>query len=147
MTKIINRFIIIFVLLQLFSFYPKTLFYQSEVDRIEIRQRMQDYPPSLYRLANILEQRPESLLFYRLQNNFFNILNFSSIPFILIPLLIIGIFYQMKTKKFSYFVIPVFMPLTALTLLGPNQPHGNFCLYPFLIISIIYGIVALAKKK
>ena len=147
MSKVINILIILLVVLQVFFSPHQSLFFQSEVNRIEIRQRMHDYPPSLYRLANILEQRPESLLFYRLQNNFFNILDINSIPYILIPCIIIVIFYQIKVKNLMYFVIPVFIPLLTLTILGPDQPRGNFCLYPFLIISVIYGFIGLVKKK
>lgn len=147
MTRVINIIVISLVALQIFLSPRQSLFFQSEVDRIEIRQRMLDYPPSLYRLANIFEQRPESLLFYRLQNNFFAILNPNSFPYILIPFLVIGLFYQIKTNKFSYFIIPLFLPLIILTLLGPNQPRDNFCLYPFLIVSIFYGLDRLAKKK
>jgi hypothetical protein len=145
--KLINLIVIILVGLQIYYSPHQSLFYQSEIDHIEIRQRMLDYPPFLYRLANILEQRPESLLFYRLQDNFFAILNLNLLPYILIPFFTIGLFYQIKIKPFIYFTILLFLPLITLTILGPNQPQGWFCLYPFLIVSVVYGLLRLVKKK
>jgi len=146
MKQILNSIVVILVIFQILNSSPSKLFYYSEVQNIEISQRMAAYPPSLYRLANILEHRSESLLLYRLKSNFFSILNLNSLPFYLIPFLVIGIFHQFSKFKFSYFIIPLLLPLVVLTILGPSQPHANLSLYPFLTISCIYGIIAMVKK-
>jgi len=57
-------------------FVPKqNVFSWSEVEKIEIKQRMDEYPPSMYRLANVLENRLKYL--YRFEKIFFSYLNFN----------------------------------------------------------------------
>ncbi|MFA7300969.1 MAG: hypothetical protein WC069_01530 [Candidatus Shapirobacteria bacterium] len=56
-------------------FVPKQNFFEwNEMDKIEIQQRMDEYPPELYRLANILENRMR--YFYRAKKIFFSYLDF-----------------------------------------------------------------------
>lgn len=74
MTKI---WVIIFIVLFGIHVYfvPKQNFFEwSEVEKIEIKQRMDEYPPKFYRLANILENRMR--YFYRFEKIFFNYLAF-----------------------------------------------------------------------
>lgn len=127
---------------------PKpSLFYQSEIDLVEIRERMADYPPKFYRLAHILEERKEVLLFNKIQKNFFEILDLKSIYFIFIPFLAIGFFNLIERKKFSLLIILLLLPLIVLSIIGINKVYGNFCLYPFFIISIFYGLNKIFYKK
>ncbi len=68
--------ILAFVLIGIHAhFVPKQNFFEwSEVEKIEIKQRMDEYPPQFYRLANILENKMK--YFYRAEKIFFNYLNF-----------------------------------------------------------------------
>ena len=127
---------------------PKqSLFYQSEIDLIEQHQRMVDYPPQLYRLAHILEERSESRLFYRLQENFFSIFDFNSPIFYMLPIVVIGFFGFLKKQNYYLIFVSLIIPVVVLTFLGANQPYGSFCLYPFLFISLINGFDAIFSKK
>lgn len=139
--------VIVLVVLQIFVVPKKSILYQSEIDLIEQQQRMNEYPPRFYRLANILEKRPESRLVYKLENNFFAIFEVKPIFLVLIPLLVLGFFNLIKKHEYIFLLIILGLPILVLTILGQNQKWGNFSLYPFLIICTIYGLVAMVKKK
>jgi hypothetical protein len=49
----------------------------NEMEGIHQIERMHAYPPKFYRLANILEKRPESVFIYKTENSFFNIIDTS----------------------------------------------------------------------
>jgi len=79
-------------------FVPKQKFLGwSEVEQIEIKQRMDEYPHQYYRLANILENRAR--YFYRAEKIFFNFLDFNSVFYILTPIVVIGLFKLIDKKN------------------------------------------------
>lgn len=43
----------------------------NEMEIVHQIERMHAYPPNLYRLANILEKRPEFIILHKLENYFF----------------------------------------------------------------------------
>ncbi len=131
---------------QLVSYKGPSLLFQNEIERIEQVQRMHDYPPQYYHVANIIENRPESRLYFKLESNFFNIFNLKLLPPITIPFVFIGFFTLVKRNSYYYLFTGLFISVLVLTYIGPNQPSGFYCLYPFLIISIIYGILSILKK-
>jgi len=49
----------------------------SEMELVHQIERMHAYPSKFYRLANILEKRPESILIYKIENSFFNLIDTS----------------------------------------------------------------------
>ncbi len=123
------------------------LFSQPKIAAIEEQRRMNDYPPYLYRLAHIIEGRPESRILRQIKHNFFLIFDLSHpIDYALIFTLI-GVFELIKTRSFGVMGISLLLPIIVLTILGPDQPRGNFCLYPFMALSTYYGVVAVVKKK
>ena len=80
----------------------------SEMETVHQIERMQAYPPQLYRLANILEKRPESIFFYKSKNSFFNFLDTSKYSrnpnniLIFLFFVVVFIFYQkFRAKKKS----------------------------------------------
>lgn len=78
---------------------PKQNFFSwSEVEMIEIKQRMNEYPPAMYRLANVLENRLKYL--YRLQKIIFNYFDFNSSYYIFSPVVIICLFKLIEKRKF-----------------------------------------------
>ncbi len=79
-------------------FVPKQNYFSwSEIDKIEIKTRMDEYPPSMYRLANILENRFRYI--YRIKNIFFNYFDFNSVYYVLTPFVVISFFKLFETKK------------------------------------------------
>lgn len=137
---------LVLLIFQILSSENKALNYQSEIDLINLRQRMNDYPPRYYRLANLIEQRSESQLFYKLQDNFFTILDTRTLPAVFVPFVYFGFFRLIKNRLYYFLFLTLILPVVALTLLGPNQPLGNFSLYPFLSISIVYALFPIFKK-
>ncbi len=142
----ISLFTFFLCLIQIFLSKNPPLLSQTEVDLIEQQQRMNDYPPPYFRLANIFEKRPESRLFFKLQNNFFAIFNLNLLPFILVPIILIGFFDLIKNRNYWYILFLLIIPTITLTFTGPNQTWGNFCLLPFIIISTINGLFSFIKK-
>ncbi len=64
--------IFLLITLQVIVAFGKALQPESQIELINIGLRMNDYPPSLYRLAHILEERKEFRLFYRTEKYFFD---------------------------------------------------------------------------
>ena len=70
---------------------------QTEIEQIEMQQRMNDYPPSFARLSNILEARPEARMIYKIENNFFSLFKNPLSPIFIVFLIII--FDKLICKK------------------------------------------------
>lgn len=49
----------------------------SEMEIVHQIERMHAYPSAYYRLANILEKRPELIIVHKLENYFFNFIDTS----------------------------------------------------------------------
>ncbi|MDD4938399.1 MAG: hypothetical protein PHX34_05350 [Candidatus Shapirobacteria bacterium] len=139
--------VLILIVIQVVLAQNIGLLKQSEVELIDQQQRMNEYPPRFYRLANILEKRPESRLIYVLQDNFFSVFVFRPIFMLFVPLIMIGFFYLLKEKYYWILGVGLFLPLLVITVIGSNNRYGNFCLYPFLLISFFYGLASIFRKK
>ena len=73
----------------------------NEMETVHQIERMHAYPSHFYRLANILEKRPEFIFIHKLENSFFNFIDTSkfsrephSIFIFLFFILILLIFYK-----------------------------------------------------
>jgi hypothetical protein len=137
---------VILLAFQVFTSENKALNYQSEIDLINLKRRMDDYPPQYYRLAHLIEQRPESQLFYKLQDNFFAIFDTRTFSPFFIPFVYLGLFRLFEKRLYQILILTLFLPVLVLTLSGPAQPFGNFSLYPFLLISFVYALLPVFKK-
>ena len=137
---------IVLSIIQLVNSNSRPFLYQSEIALVEQKQRMNEYPPRFYRVAHILEERVESRVLYKLQKNFFTALDIREVPFILVPLIFIGFFQLIQKKESKLLLFTLVVPLIVLTYLGPDQRIGNYCIYPFVILSSIYGIIPIFKK-
>jgi len=137
---------IVLSVIQLINSNSRPFLYQSEIALVEQKQRMNEYPPRFYRVAHILEERVESRVLYKLQKNFFTALDIREVPFILVPLIFIGFFQLIQKKESKLLLFTLVVPLIVLTYLGPDQRIGNYCIYPFVILSSIYGIIPIFKK-
>jgi len=138
-----------FLLIQYFTTKPTKYLEQTEMESVEQVFRMHQYPPYAYRLANIIEARPEFRIYFKLEKNFINIFDisnfFNSYRIFLLPIFLIGYFeifkkYPKETLFFS------FLPIVLLTIIGHQNLYGPISLYPIMLLSIIIGLLKLANK-
>ena len=119
---------------------------ELQMERVRRIQRMNDYPPSLYRLANILEARRENVWLSKIKSNFFMIFDFREPWSLILVVPILGFFGLTTRKEYLFLWMVLGIPVLVLTIIGP-QKVGSYCLYPFLFICTLYAVLGLVKKK
>lgn len=82
----------------------KSLTSLTEIERVWQLQRMNSYPPQAFRLANWLEARPESLIFYRLQEKFFSAIDIAPLGenphnLLFLPLVLFCLYFLIKNFR------------------------------------------------
>ena len=106
------------------------------------QQYLDSYPPKLYRIANIIENRLDSLLIFKLKQNFYNSLDLIDyfinyfLTFLFIPFLI-GLIKYLQ-KPIQLFTILFFTSISLLTLFGTKGTYGPIILLPFIILLIFH---------
>mgnify|MGYP001595542252 FL=1 len=141
-------FILLFTVLTIFQFKTTNFRYEYQMLPAEVDlqiKRMNMFPPKLARMGYILEFKKETMLLNKLQNNFFNILDFplyfnNYFPYFTIPFFFIGLFYFFNTGRRLLQVL-FFLTVTILSFLGKNGEHGPFLIFPFFILFIITGFL------
>lgn len=121
-----------------YSFTP------AELD-MQIR-RMNEYPGELARLGYILEKKKEVQFLRKLEHNFFTVIDFNEyfpnrLPYILSPLLFLGLFHfvrERERKRSLYFAF--LLSIAILSLLGPYAKYGPLLIMPFFFCFILLGI-------
>ena len=124
--------------------------YNSTPAEIDLQTtRMNYYEPKFARLGYYLEKQPITILFYKIEQNFFdtvdlnlyfpNYLNLISLPFLLIGLC--NLFQSKKTYKYL-----LLFSILILTLIGVNGKFGPFLIFPFLGLAIYLGVETAVKK-
>jgi hypothetical protein len=113
-------------------------------------QRMNTYPPKLARLGHFLEVKKEIQILGKVENNFFNVLNFNryfpdfftlySFPFSLVGLYL---FVGKGSKLLSAALIST---IILLTFLGVNGKYGPFLIFPFFVLFIYISLIEILKK-
>jgi len=80
----------------------------DEMELVHQIERMHAYPSYFYRLANILEKRPESILIYKIENSFFNNIdtsklssNSNNILIFLLFILVLAFYKKLRDQKKS----------------------------------------------
>ena len=136
----------------------------SNDDRRVIDMRLRAYPSKLLRLGYWLEERKESIIFYRVATNFFEnmdpnlyffsnhprqrvgIKEFEKFPYVLLPFFLLGIFNWISKKNKLFWLISFLVPITILSIIGNKNNLGPFSLFPFLVVSIYEGFKKLRSK-
>lgn len=152
----------IFLLFLLLFFQVKTtnrvpLTHLSEDEIVRQIQRMREYDNP--RIAHILEERPEALVFFRIQNNLSQLVDpnfyffanhpreragineFEKFPYLLIPFFIYGFYKLVRKKEYFFLIFYLFLPLLVLSLIGLNNPLGPFSLFPFILATSYEGFI------
>jgi hypothetical protein len=143
-------FIITLSLIQYKYTNPTDYLHLNEIERYEQQKRMNEYPASSARMANWIEARKESVVFFRLEKNFISIFDLTHFfgglfkPF-LFPFFIYGFFELVRLRTKEILVITL-IPISTITLAGSANPYGLFSLYPIVYLSIMFGIFLFSKK-
>lgn len=137
--------IFIFLIIQYNQTTPTNFFNLSEIEKIGQINRLHQYPPSGYRLGHILEERPESIIFFKLEKNFIDTLDFLLFPnvfftIILLPLFLVGIFKSIDQHRI-FSLILLCSPILLFTLIGHQNSSGPTCLYPIIFAYSLYSLI------
>jgi len=104
-------------------------------------QKMNLYPPQLFRLANIIESRPEFSLYFRLEKNFTEIFNFSKLYsnylelFVFLSLLVIICRLFINRPRLALTVS--LSPLVVLSLFPGTKEDIFFVFLPLILLSLL----------
>lgn len=122
----------------------------NEIEKIEQLKRANQYPKYGYRLANWIELRPESVAFFKLQNNFVSIFDlnnyFGGFKIIFLPFFTYGVFRVLETRGWGYLVL-LMPPLILLTIIGTESHSSFFALLPHIFSTTVIGVSSIFKKS
>ena len=129
--------------------------------------RLREYPPVYLSLggktmwipvAHWLEDRPESIAFFRILGNmsqsidpnyyFFanhprekiELLNFEKFPFIMFPFFIIGTLKLVEKRYYFSFIFAFLVPIFILSIIGVDNRMGPFIVFPFIFLATFVGL-------
>ncbi|QQG47042.1 MAG: hypothetical protein HY044_02785 [Candidatus Woesebacteria bacterium] len=141
----------------------KPLLKLTEIERANQITRLNSYPPYLARFGHILEERKEFLILYRLNENFFEIMNlnlyffanhpiergaikeFEKFAYISLPFFLLGLPKHLRNKK--TLILILIIPLIIFTMIGSNISIGPISFFPFIASSIYFGLEQIKNKK
>ena len=127
---------------------PTNLFQLTEMETVNQINRLHQYSQYAFRLGHILEERPESVILFKLEKNFTDTFNFLLSPnifltIIFIPFFIIGIFKSINAHP-RFTLTLVTSSIILFTFIGHQNSHGPICLYPIIFA---YSFFALIQKN
>lgn len=158
--------LVLFILLLFIQYKTSSinsLTFLNDNEKMQQIVKMHAYPPSLYRLANWLENRPEALVFYKLEENlsevvdpnmyFFanhprervGVVEYEKFAYILLPFFVLGI-VKLKRDDLKYLFISI-SPLALICLIGGSSPIGPFSLFPFITVMTASGLKPIFEKR
>lgn len=151
------------IAIQLLNTKVDLSFNSTDFERYIQIQRTREYPFIPFPLAHWLEERKETIAFYKFENNFSvaidpnlyffanhprersGLREFEKYPYILIPLFLVGLFYFYQKNR-NVFIVLLGIPLIILTIFGNNSLLGPLSLFPFITIAISLGLARLLEK-
>lgn len=166
----LNKFLILFLFVLLVFQYRTTqkvpLDYLSEQEKIMQTQRTREYPPVYIKMGDRtiwipayhwLEERKETLAFYRIEKNiseslspnlyFFanhpnervGVKEFEKFPYILLPFFVIGFLNMEARKNIKIIILSLLTPIVLVSLIGDKNLLGPFSLFPFIVVDSVLG--------
>lgn len=170
--QITNKYFICFLMFIFCYFQYKYIVKESLTnlsnDQIRVRDmRLSEYPPVYFRIgsktiwlpvAHWFEGRKESIVFSRIQDNFFQnfdlnhyffaghprervgILESEKFIYIFLPVFIIGLIDFLNRKKYFLFLLTFGLPVFFYSLFGHRSLYGEFLFFPFISILISSGL-------
>jgi len=165
-------FFIPLVFFQWKTSFKTPITYLNENEKLIQRIRLNAYPPFSLKIggktiwipiAHWLEQRKEAILFYKLEENFSEVVDpnlyffanhprervgvveFEKFPYILLPTFLLGIF-SIKKRNLKYILLGL-SPIILISFIGNSNPIGPFALFPFFATVISLGLLPIFSKK
>lgn len=155
---IIIAFISLIITVQFTGGFKKIDLSYGSQENLLMEQRVNEYPPiSILPIAHWLEERPEMIAIYRINQNFSEVVDpnlyffanhpkertgineTEKIPYILLPIFIYGIFIMISRKYYKIFALFFGFPLTYYSLYGTGEGIQPILFFPFFMISIYLG--------
>lgn len=164
--KYLYILILLFVFLLFFQYKTSSknsLTFLNDNEKLQQQIRLRGYPPSRIPIANWLENRKETLIFYKLEANisevvdpnlyFFanhprervGVVEYEKFAYILIPFFILGLF-SIKKKNIKTLLISI-SPFVLISVIGNSNPVGPFSLFPFLSSFTGIGLIPVFSKR
>ena len=118
----------------------------TEMETVTQISRLHQYPPYGYRLGHILEQRSESIFFFKLEKNFIDIFDLLIFPniattTIVLPFFIFGLIKGIKI--YPKITLTLFLlPIILLTFIGHQNLSGPICLYPIIFAYSLFSLIS-----
>lgn len=167
--------IVLFSLLIFFQWktsFKTSLTFRNDNEKVIQQEWLKAYPPIYIKIAgktiwipiaHWLEQRKEFLVFYKIEENFSEIVDpnlyffanhprervgvkeFEKFPYILLPVFIVGLF-SIKKKNLKEVLLGL-SPVVLISLIGNSNSIGPFALFPFFAAVISMGLVPIFSKK
>lgn len=114
-------------------------------------RRMNYYPGRLAHLGYILELKKETLLIYKIENNFFDSIDLTEyfpdyFSYLLVPLVLIGI-YRFFSSNVSIEKLLFIVSVLTITLTGVHGKYGPTIIFPFINLFSFLGARALIIRK
>jgi len=128
-------YILLFIF-QITSTRVATNFEFSGYQNFVHQQQLDSYPPSLFRIGNVIENKIASTQLSRFQQNLFNSLDFVNyfknyyLSLLFIPF-VLGVIKLIK-KQNQLFTKLLFTSIVLLTVISPDGKYGPVLLLPFI---------------
>jgi hypothetical protein len=162
--------ILIFSQFKTSSINPLTFLNDNE--KLQQVERMRGYPPFKISVlgksfwipaANWLEKRNETVVYYKILNNFSEIADlniyffanhprervgtreFEKFPYILLPLFLLGLL-NIKKKNIKELLLSL-SPMILVSIIGNSNPMGPFSLFPFIATYTSLGVSYISANK
>lgn len=169
--KFISLLAILLIILSVFQFTNTErtgLLDLSKGEKLLQIQRMKEYPPVNFKfgnkviwipLAHWLEERKETLFFYRIQKNVADIFSpnlyffsnhpnervgfkeFEKFSYLLAPFFFLGMFTLDYRKNIKSLFFALINPIILFSLIGQNNPLGPILMFPFISVCSYLGLV------
>ena len=122
----------------------------TEMEKIAQLRRMNEYPPSAYRLANHIEKRPEAVIYFKLEKNFIDSFDLPTLfteyfPPLVLLFFLPGYFAAIKAFPKQILVLTA-LPIALLTAIGHQSTHGPISLFGLIIGVSIYGMMIFIRR-
>lgn len=117
----------------------------TEIETVNQINRMHQYPSYTFRLGHILEERSETIIFFKLEQNFTNTFDLLIFPntfltIALLPLFLIGFFKSIKSHPI-FSLILISLPILLFTIIGHQNSSGPTCIYPIIFAYVFFSII------
>ena len=120
------------------------------MEKVDQLRRMNEYPPSTYRLANWIEARKEAIIYFKLEKNFVDTFDLRLlfgryINPLFLPFFLVGFFEALKANMKRVLFISS-LPVVLLTIIGHDSLKGPLGLFPVIYAGAIFGMIKMYEK-